>query len=117
MSNHSHNFPAEYPFDCLLTLVGIIRRGEMVEKKYEAIQHACWFIGCAAAKLAVKSPDLFAASFGDDMPKSLDELADEISSKLAFASTGEEPAEIDPITIIAIIGIVINVIIHLRKNR
>ena len=117
MSTHSHTFPAEYPFDCLMSLAGIIRRGELAEKKYEAIQHCCWFIGCAAEKLKAKTPDLFAAVLEPNDCASLEELADELTANTVFASSEKEPAEIDPTIIIAIIGIVINILINLRKQR
>ena len=54
-----HNFVPGFHFDCLADVINIVRSGDVVEKKFEVVQHACWFIGCAAAQLDPQ-PEVFA---------------------------------------------------------
>lgn len=112
-----YKFDSEIPFDCLFDLIRIVREGELVEKKYEAIQHGAWFIGCAAAKLG-GSPDVF-GDVGASEAITIEDLVDDLESRLSgnpgLSGSDEEPSEIDPLTIISIIGIVIRIISALRR--
>lgn len=111
-----HGFVPEYQFPCLMELIKIVRAGELGERRYEAIQHGAWFIGCAAAKLD-SSPTIFGdagESEAIDLSDLIGEL--EVAVSLPPMSYGdEEPSEIDPLTIISIIGIVLRIISALRK--
>lgn len=46
-----HGFVPSIEFDCLRELVDIVRKGQLAERKFEAIQHGSWFVGCGAAML------------------------------------------------------------------
>lgn len=111
-----HSFVPEYQFPCLMELIKIVRAGELGERRYEAIQHGSWFIGCAAAKLD-ESPSIFSEA-GESEAVVLDDLIGELEVAVSLPPMSygdEEPSEIDPMTIITIIGIVIRIISALRK--
>lgn len=116
--SQEHSFVPEVQIDCLLDLVRIIKNGEIFSRKYEAIQHGAWFIGCAAAKLG-SDPSVYTMAI-DTQPEleaDLPELASEVE-KLALAAGSDEDedkADLDPLTVITIIGIVIRIIAALRK--
>ena len=59
------HFEPGFHFDCLADLIKIVRNGEVIEKKFEVVQHACWFVGCAAAQLGPE-PEIFS-----DLPENL----------------------------------------------
>lgn len=44
------HFEPGIELDCLRDVVAIVRNGQVAERKFELIQHCCWFVGCAAAQ-------------------------------------------------------------------
>ena len=51
------DFPAEFPMASLTELVGIIRSGELVERRNDAIKLVCWILG-SAVELIEPSQDV-----------------------------------------------------------
>lgn len=46
-----YNFPTSLPFQSAVDLANIVRRGELVAKRGEALQHVAWLTGSIGVKL------------------------------------------------------------------
>lgn len=112
----SHPFEARVPFDCILELIQIVRSGQLVEKKFEAIQHAAWFIGCSAESLKNKPP-VFSELPEIEEDLTDEQIADELATyvPVADAPPGEDAAAIDPATLITIISLVLRLLASRKK--
>lgn len=42
------NFPQEFPLETVRDLVVLIKNGQLIEQRTEAIKMTCWIIGCSA---------------------------------------------------------------------
>lgn len=114
----SHAFEAKVPFDCLWDLINIVRSGELATKKLEAAQHAAWFVGCAAESLKNKPPVF------SELPDSYDDMSDEqladelatlVPTFTAVPTAGDDPAAIDPATLITIITLIMKLFANRKK--
>ena len=106
-------FEPKIRFDCLAELVSLFRKGELLSKKSTSLQHAACFFGCYAATLT-DSPSVFAVTDPTEVDHYLSVLEEVVSSDELVA--GDDPANLDPATIIAIIGLIINVLRTLRNR-
>lgn len=106
-----HEFVPGFEFECLVDIVSIVRSGEVAAKKWELIQHASWFCGCAAAKLdGNEDPVPIGTQPSYDMAAlSVEQLADEVE-KLTRPAFGATPAKLDLATIMIIINLVSEII-------
>lgn len=107
-------FEPKIRFDCLAELVSLFRKGELVSKKSTALQHAACFLGCYAATLE-DSPSVFSMADPTEVDHYLAVLEEMVDADELLV--GEDPANLDPATIIAIIGVVIQVLAFIRKRR
>jgi len=97
-------------------LVQLFRNGELVTKKSSAIQHAACFVGCWGATLK-DDPEVFANDpMLDQYCQELEKLVAKLEPVVGSSGDDVDPSKIDPVTIIAIIGLVINIISKLRNR-
>jgi hypothetical protein len=112
-------YPEALPLTCVTASVAILRNGEAAQRKDELGLHLWNIQGFAQRHLLGVPGDerrFATAPLSDEACCSLDELADLLES-YEPTSSGEEPeAALDPITILAIVSTVIQVI-RLLRNR
>lgn len=109
-------FEPTFRIDCLVHLVQLFRNGELVTKKSSAIQHAACFVGCWGATLK-DDPEVFANDpMLDQYCQELEKLVAKLEPVVGSSGDDVDPSKIDPVTIIAIIGLVINIISKLRNR-
>lgn len=83
-------FEPKIQVDCVLSILGILRNGDILAAKAELLEHAGCLIGCLGAYLKKPiSPEDFFAAAPDDLPITLEECTRELESVFAVTRSDD----------------------------
>lgn len=100
------HFQPGIELDCLRDVITIVRNGQAIERKYELVQHCCWFVGCAAAQLG-GDEEIYQADLGEVCSsESIALIVAEMEDNIPAADT----EAINPIMVLTLIKLAIDLI-------
>lgn len=107
-----YSFEPTIPWECGLQLVSIVRDGQLMDRKWEAVQIGCGTVGCIAKAIQERQFGAESSEFGEQLETAkidvrgltIEECCDRLEQKASSASP--EAVDLDPTWIALIMQIV-----------
>lgn len=104
-------FVSQLDWVCLKAVIDDVRGAKV---SVATVQKALWVVGCAVSSFAPANPVIGAESAEAD--RSIESLCDELESRIpAEGAFGDDPAKIDPATVIMIVQLIWKLIQTFKK--